>query len=536
MRTFFSYGPLRKTQHYYVPRTELIDFGIEQLRGEPYEEGGHYITIWAPRQRGKSWIMANVLWELQKDERFDVVNLSLQTLTDEDDTNYVLQALAKDIYHQLGMNQPNINGRRDFESLFAKGTLKKPLILIVDEFDSLPPKVIGHVVRIFRNMYNLRYQSSLPTEQKPYLLHGIALIGVQAVLGVDTMSGSPFNVQRSMHIPNLTYEEVNSMFHWYERESEQIVEQEVIDRLFHVLQGQPGLTGWFGELLTETYNKHNPTITMKDFDLVYKTALQALPNANVMNIVSKAKQEPHRETVLKLFDTDEPLHFEYENLSTQFLYLNGVIDEELGEENKRFMKFPSQFVQERLFAYFSHMLYQDINRLYDPFMDLSPYISDTTLNIKGVLQLYEQYVHKNKGWLFRDAPRRKTDFRIMEATYHFNLFMYLSKFLRRHGGQVTPEFPTGNGEVDLIVRYGGRVYAIEVKNFSGAYELKKGIKQAAKYGKKLCLTEIILAMFVENIPDDFRQKHEVIEIDTKTSVTVEVVFVDVIQPNVLNKK
>ncbi|OQY48095.1 MAG: hypothetical protein B6242_03375 [Anaerolineaceae bacterium 4572_78] len=80
-----------------------------------------------------------------------------------------------------------------------------------------------------------------------------------------------------MHIPNLTYEEVDSMFHWYEQESGQTVEQDVIDRLFYVLQGQPGLTCWFGELLTETYNKHHPTIAMNDFDLVYKTAVQALP-------------------------------------------------------------------------------------------------------------------------------------------------------------------------------------------------------------------------------------------------------------------
>ncbi len=530
MRKFFSYGPLSKTQHYYVPRTQLIEFGINQLVGHPHEEGGHYITVWAPRQRGKSWIMQQVLWQLQEDERFDVVKLSLQHLTDLADINTVMNVIAEEMTQFLGYETIRVNDPRDFARLFSKSVLQKPLILMLDEFDSLHPEAIGHVVRAFRNIYNLRRDSSLPTEQKPYLLHSVALIGVRAVLGVDTMSGSPFNVQRSMHIPNLTYEEVDSMFHWYEQESGQTVEQDVIDRLFHVLQGQPGLTGWFGELLTETYNKHHPTIAMNDFDLVYKTAVQALPNANILNIVSKAKQDPYRETVLSLFETDEKVPFKYDKPNIAYLYLNGVIDEEVDKENERHVKFPCQFVQERLFNYFSSMLYQSMNRLYDPFMDLVPYITETTLNIKGILQLYEQYVHKNDDWLFREAPRRKTDFRIMEATYHFNLFMYLSKFIRKRGGQVIPEFPTGNGKVDLIIQHGGKIHAIEVKSFSDAYELKKGIGQAAEYGKQLGLTKIVLATFVENIPSDFRQKHEVIETDEETGVTVEVVFVNVIQP------
>jgi hypothetical protein len=48
-------------------------------------------------------------------------------------------------------------------------------------------------------------------------------------------------------------------------------------------------------------------------------------------------------------------------------------------------------------------------------------------------------------------------FGLYEAVYHFNLFMWLSRFLQRTGGRVHPEFPTGNGRGpsghDLFVRY-----------------------------------------------------------------------------------
>ena len=54
MRTFSSYGPVSKESHYYVPRTELVKQARQLLLGKDPDEGGHYITVWASRQCGKS--------------------------------------------------------------------------------------------------------------------------------------------------------------------------------------------------------------------------------------------------------------------------------------------------------------------------------------------------------------------------------------------------------------------------------------------------------------------------------------------------
>ena len=59
MRTFFSYGPVDCEEHFCVPRKELIDRCVSQLVGN-IEKGGHYFTIWAPRQTGKTWLMREV--------------------------------------------------------------------------------------------------------------------------------------------------------------------------------------------------------------------------------------------------------------------------------------------------------------------------------------------------------------------------------------------------------------------------------------------------------------------------------------------
>jgi hypothetical protein len=41
------------------------------------------------------------------------------------------------------------------------------------------------------------------------------------------VKGSPFNVQRSVHIPNLTHDEVVYLFDWYQRETGQSIQPEV---------------------------------------------------------------------------------------------------------------------------------------------------------------------------------------------------------------------------------------------------------------------------------------------------------------------
>lgn len=53
MRRFHSYGPVDCRYHFCVERQTLVEKCIGQLVGIP-EEGGHYFTIWGPRQTGKT--------------------------------------------------------------------------------------------------------------------------------------------------------------------------------------------------------------------------------------------------------------------------------------------------------------------------------------------------------------------------------------------------------------------------------------------------------------------------------------------------
>jgi len=524
MRKFSSYGPVNPTLHYYAPRAELIDKTYHQLIG------GHYLTVWAPRQTGKSWVMLEVIKKLRKSEDFEVAIITLESAKYHTSEETVLEIFSRELNETLERDFPKIDSWKKFSSLFTSKYLSKPLILVIDEFDAIEEGFINKFASEFRNIYLKRTnESDKQSHEKQCMLHGLALIGVRSVLGIENVTGSPFNVQRSLHIPNLSFDEVRGMFEWYQHDSGQIIEPEVIQRLYHEIQGQPGLTCWFGELLTEGFDEYqvrkDSPIDADSFESAYAAALYALPNNNILNIISKAKKEPYKNAVLELFKTDEKIIFKYDDPDANYLYMNGVIDIEKYEKTGYYIKFSSPFVQKRLFNYFADELFRYMGRLVEPFESLGDVLTDDGLNIRNLMKRYQKYLKKNREWLLKDAPKRK-DLRIYEAVFHFNLYMYLFQFLHPKKGKVYPEFPTGNGKIDIIIRYKEKVYGIELKTYTDESGYKDALIQAAGYGKQLGLSEIYLVFFVEYIDDENRLRYEADYQDKITGVKVMPIFAE----------
>lgn len=165
-----------------------------------------------------------------------------------------------------------------------------------------------------------------------------------------------------------------------------------------------------------------------------------------------------------------------------------------------------------------------MERLYDPFTDLSNTITATHLDIKHIIRLYEEYLHKNRNWLFKNAPRRKTDEHIYEAVYHFNLYMYLARFVDRKAS-VVPEFPTGNGKIDLVVYHPKQTYLLEVKSFTNRQIHQEALEQAAQYAQQLAVSEAWLITFIETMDDTQRASLEVTYHDATTGMTVHPLFI-----------
>jgi hypothetical protein len=513
MRRFHSYGPIDTEENYYAPRKELIEKTYTQLIGYNPRKGGHYFTVWAPRQTGKTWIMQQILQRLKKDPRFHVLKINLEILKEEKNVSNVIGTIAEYIGEGLNMNFTGIKSPKQFQEIFKNTGIEKPVILILDEFDAIVEKGINAVVGAFRNIYiHRRDESDKTTGQKTYLLHGVALIGVRSVLGIDNEKGSPFNVQRSVHIPNLTFAEVEEMFEWYEKESGQKVEEEVTRELYEETLGQPGLTCWFGELLTETYNHDmNKPITMYNFEEAYAAATHILPNNNILNIISKVQKKPYDEKVIELFQTREKTVFNFDNKELNYLYMNGVVDQEKVGHKLYYVRFSCPFVQKRIFNYFSRQIFSHLGQLIQPLDAMKDAVNEETLHIPNIINRYQAYLKKNREIFFKNVPRRKDDMKIYEAIYHFNLFRYLYDLLGGMEIEVIPQFPTGNGKIDLILKYREKIYALELKSFKNMYTFEKGIDQAAEYGRQMGLNEIFFLVFVELTPEEAKQLDQDVE-------------------------
>jgi hypothetical protein len=538
IRRFWSYGPVNPNLHYFAPRKDLIETAFNLLIGDDPRQGGHFVTVWAPRQTGKSWIMLQVLEQFRKNkshpsgfsgEGIDVVKVDLDLPQHDNDIDSIANSIANDIFSELGRDNPGIHSLKQFSDLFSCKNLEKPLVLIIDEFDALPKDAITQLTRIFRNIYMQRQKElGKPFNKRRYLLHGLALIGIRGALGIESDKGSPFNIQQSLHIPNLSNEEVRDMFCWYEKERHQQILPVVKERLFHETQGQPGLTCWLGELLTQGFedysNDFTRSIGLNEFESVLAAATDALPNNNILNIISKAIEESNRSLILEMFQTREKLAFRFDDPSINSLYLNGILDKEKADHHRYYLRFSSPFVQKRLFNYFSREFFRDLGQIVEPFTNLDHVFTPKHLEVYQLMQLYQVYLNKNSSWLFKKAPRRK-DLRIYEAIFHFNLYAYLDQFLRNRDCVLIPEFPTGNGKIDLLIQYKDHTYGIELKSFTDQAGYQKALKQAAKYCNQLGLKEIYLVTFVESLKKDLIQSLETPFKDPSTNKTVKPIII-----------
>ncbi len=499
MRHFCSYGPVDCEEHFCVPRTDLVNRCAEQLIGNP-EKGGHFFTIWAPRQTGKTWLIHQVKKILEKDhpESFATHCFSLGDLRGmihEPSDGMEFPDALSDVL-EIGLpGNPVVKSWKEFRFLFSKdnGIWNQPLILFIDEVDTAPPALLDLIVGRFREMYIDRPNNRL---------HGLALVGVRAVLGVESGRGSPFNIQKSMHVPNFSREEVDDLFRQYQEESGQRVEPLVVRKLYDATRGQPGLVGWFGELLTEKYNPgFNAAITTEIWEDVHYLAIHREWNNTILNLIKKA-QGKYAEYVMELF-TRPDLPFSIRTDWCSYLYLNGIISDTFttdpsGKKNL-VCRFSSPFIHRCLFDTFTMDLYGDRVPILalEPGDDLSGIFDKPGIDTPALLKRYKQYLKrlKVKGTDPWEHQPRRSDLHYTGAAGHFHLYAWLQNAIGRYCS-ISPEFPAGNGRVDLHLRCGDQQGLIEVKSFRDRVDLEKSKEQAAGYAQKLSLASITLAVFV----------------------------------------
>jgi len=532
MRRFHSYGPVYAEQHFCVARTDVVNKCMDQLIGDP-NTGGHYFTVWGARQTGKTWLMRQMEQVIPEHygEQFSVFSFSvgnlrdLQFIPEQSERHIFPQRLTQSLANSLP-DKPDIKSWGDFGNIFLKngGLWDRPLILMIDEVDTLPPHLLDLIVSQFRDLY---------LKRDHHWLHGLILTGVRAVVGIESKRGSPFNVQRSLHVPNLTRDEVIDLYQQYQQESGQSIEPEIVTQVYDETRGQPGLVSWFGELMTETYNpartddyvnlpelgKFKPLdpaelpkhpITMNTWEWVWHRARHREVNNTLMNLIAKAREEKYQPFLIKMFGHAD-IPFSFHKPLHNYLYMHGIMEPEIIElPNGKLLdicRFSTPFIQDCLYDALGDELVTQTDSVLSlhPLDELEDVFeppdeaedSDDYFNLPKLLERYKDYLVrlKEKGlnpW--KSQPRRKTDLQLTEAVGHFHLYAWLVGVMREC--VVSPEFPTGNGKIDIHIRCGEKRGIIEVKSFVDMSQFKKERKRAAKYAKNMGLSRLTMAVFL----------------------------------------
>jgi len=282
MRYFNTSGPCNPAEHYTVLRKELIAEGLQKV------QRGRYVTIFAPRQSGKTTYFQMLIEELRKDRRYTPIWISFENLQGATKKEFY-ETFGHKLFRELvpyGMKTPHvIKNEIDLAGFFEEIRLQFPaLIVMIDEFEGGPKRTLGALLHTLRNIYH---------ERKYYALHSLFLVGVSTLadLMVASTTTSPFNIADELEIPYFSIAEVKDLIGQYTQESGQKFDEEVIKAIYENTNGQPGLVGGLcAHLVEKVATDRAKSVNMDDFYRTLKYYLTEKFDKNVI-VFSKKHSE-----------------------------------------------------------------------------------------------------------------------------------------------------------------------------------------------------------------------------------------------------
>jgi hypothetical protein len=472
MREFNTSGPNLPAKHYTLPRTSLVQQGKNLV----YDE--RYFTIWAPRQTGKSTYFRFLAEDLRTEgykvafinfENFRIAHL-------EGFLNRLKTALMEQWEIQFQSN--TLDGL--FQEIENIKTGK--CVLIIDEVEGINEAFLGDFLHSVRNVYHSRQE---------HCLKSVILVGVINIVGIVKSNASPFNIAENLPIPYFTDEETFELFHQHERETGQLFDLKVKNKIAAMTANQPGLVNAFAKKLVSDY-PNKPVLSYDDYLEVENWFLLESIDKNLSNIVNKA--EEYRGFVEQLLFKDVKILFQIYREDIKILYVNGIIK----RESDGSVGFRVPLYQKVLHSAFYPYTNGESERIQSTIIVEEFYTEDGVFDIDKVIEMYKIYALRRRFRYFREKNDKGRYVTLKEATLVYSFETFLNAFLMIVEGKSYLEAHTGLGRTDLLINVDNQEFVIEAKVFSNITQFKKGKKQLAWYAHNLNLTTAIYLVFVES--------------------------------------
>ena len=254
MRYFNTEGPVVADEDYCIPPLDRVDleeilFLIERKK---------YFVLHAPRQTGKTSLLKALAERLNANGKYRCLYINVEAAqTAWDDVAAAIAAvfdeMAKRARIMLGdtslqMQQDEILANRSpdralhlFLTWWASAS-PVPLVLMIDEVDTLVGDALISVLRQLRAGYDLRPK---------HFPHSVILCGVRDVRDYRifstkgqnyTSGGSAFNIKaESLRLGDFTEAEMRALLAQHTAETGQAFDDRAVERVWELTRGQPWL-------------------------------------------------------------------------------------------------------------------------------------------------------------------------------------------------------------------------------------------------------------------------------------------------------
>ena len=487
MNKFFNItGFCNPENHYMVDPLRGLNQQIVKLIADKY-----FFTIHAPRQSGKTTMLHALMHAINAEGQNVCLVFSLETagyrsISEADANTTIVKAIIvsanyflEEQYRPKLSREPSNYKMKDMLSEWCR-ELSKPLILLVDEIDSLYDDILISILRQFRDGFQLR-PAGFPSS--------VVLVGLRDVRDykdkvrdpANTIgSGSPFNIKaESLRLPNFTHEQIKMLLHQYTEEGGQGFSEDVIDLFYRYTGGQPWLVNALAcEILYKILDYDTSKVVTVDIVAQAKKNLIKRRDTHLDSLIDKL-QDPRVRSIIDSIISGADIM--YDNYDDDLLYaenLGLIVNKGKGVE------ITNSIYKEII----PRVLNKNFQDLIDPKVQWQWFIkSDGKLNIDLLLKEFQKFYRRySESWLDK--------FSYHESGKQLLLMAFLQR-VTNGGGKVDREMAMGSGRCDMLIEFEGERFVFELKiKYSDEY-IDEGKDQITRYLDTVGLTHGYLILF-----------------------------------------
>ena len=451
MRYFNTDGPVFAEKHYCIPPLQRMDLD-EILRLIEWEK---YFVLHAPRQTGKTSMLKALAERLNAEGKYRCLYINVEPT----------QAVRDDIASAIAIVLTELSERAletfGDESVYAlqdeilqhrppgmalnlllrrwAASSPKPLVLLIDEIDTMIGDSLISMLRQLRSGYDMR-----PT----HFPQSVILCGVRDVRDYRIFSakdqnytdgGSAFNVKsESLHLSDFSQAEVRTLLKQHTGETGQVFEAGALERVWDLTLGQPWLVNALALqacFKQRSGRDRSRAITASAIDDAKETLILKRVT-HLDQLAAKLDEDPVRRVIEPMLSGDKPRHSRTD--------LEYVRDLGLVARNGP-LRIANPIYEEVILRELTEELQDDVEQHVAPFLDGSGNLRISRL-IEGFQEFYRENSELSLQWItYKEAGAQ----------------LVLQAFLQRvinDGGRIAREYRIGRRRTELLIQWpqGGR--------------------------------------------------------------------------------